>query len=332
MFYPFDHSIFSFLPFLSLLTMGIVEGGGGSPDGGQPAGDPPPAAPAPEAPAAPVAETDPYKLLDALDGDVRTQQILERRRKWSPEDRAAADAMTNTIVQKRLAQYAKKFEGMKYGDKDVEARLAEAKAQWLKENGVQAGPDPDTQAMLDKFPAEQRTTVQAILDHQGKEAAKLRQELDGIRKPLQEREQAEQLQAFKLQLEQTAKEIIEKVPTADPYTIVDLLRANAQKPPEEQLTQEEIIATAQEIEDERFDTQLPARLTAKDEKTTNLLMTTLMDGAKKNEPWAAELMATMLSKYEEAKRGIPAGDRAAQQPKPGQPVKKWNADEARLGL
>jgi len=282
-----------------------------------------------------AAVPDHYKLFtDIPDGDERYRKALEVRRTADPAIRAAFDTMTQHIVGSRLTQQGKKFEGKLYGEADVQAKvneaLAKAKADFERANpaatdkeveeylaGIDETQRPNVSKLVQLFTGKLSKAEQRIADFEAKENDKAQQATT-----------AEQNKAFM----EAAGKIHEKIPTVDPLTIVDVLRQNAAKPEGERMSEPEIMALMQEIEDERFSSLLPARLRTGDGPTGELLTKTVLDGVAANEPWASELVTKLLDGYEEAKRRAPAGERPGLPGNAGTAAPgKWDPDEARRG-
>jgi hypothetical protein len=339
----------AFLPFMGMLTMSIGEDGGGSTDGGN--GDEPPAAPAAQPAAEPAKEPaapaqvpdDPYKIFEGLEGDEAFNKAMAIRRqpdKHKPgEIKAAYDTLTNRTVQARLDRMAKKYEGRKYGDQDLEAKIAEARKQWEKERPAvpeQKETDPEIQEYLDSFTdPQQRADIAKLLEFQdkklGRENKALRDELAKVRAPIEEAMTSAQKRARDERLQADADAILAKVKTVDPFTVVEILEKNEKLPEDQRMTTEEMIALATQVEDERFTHLLPARLQAEDAPTIALLKDTVMSAVKANKAWASELLNDLIASYEEAKRGAPAPDRGGA-PKPAQPqTAKWDPHEVMRG-
>ena len=323
----------------SILKPLMNEHGHVAPEASTDAPPAPPAAPepaaAPEPPATPASD-DPYELFKGIDPDEGFTKAQLVRRQASPEVRAAMDYLTSRTIQSRLGRVEKKYEGRKYGDKDIEARLAEAKTQWEKEHPAPAAKevDPDRQAYLDSFTdPQQRADIEKMLELQDRKTAKteqaLREELAKIKGPIDQARTNAETRERDERLQGQADQILEKVPHVDPFTVTDVLKKNEDLPEDQRMETEEMISLINEVEDARFNHILPMRLMAKDAPTLALLDKAVMEGVKKNEPWATELMNKLIASFEEAKRGVPPAERPGA-PKPTQPAgtDKWDPDEA----
>jgi hypothetical protein len=336
----------AFLPFLGMLTMNFAEDGGGSADGNagaEPPATPPAAEPAKE-PAAPApVPDDPYKIFDGLEGDDAFNKAMAIRRqpdKYKPAElKAAYDTLTSRTVQARLDRMAKKYEGRKYGDQDLETKLTEARKQWEKEHPAapaQKETDPEIEEYLNSFTdPQQRADIAKLLEIQdkklGRENKSLRDELAKVRAPIEEAMSYADKKDRDDRLKADANAILEKVKTVDPFTVVEILEKNEKLPEDQRMTTEELIALATQVEDERFTHLLPARLQAEDAPTIALLKDTVMSAVKANKAWASELLNDLIASYEEAKRGAPAPDRGGA-PKPPQPQPaKWDPHEVIRG-
>ncbi len=337
----------AFLPFLGLvMSFAGDDAGGGSGDGAEPPVAPvadPPAEPAKQPAAAAQVSDDPYKLFEGLEGDEAFNKAMAIRRqpdKHKPAElKAAFDTLTNRTIQARLDRMAKKYEGRKYGDQELEAKLADARKQWEKEHPAapaQKETDPEIEEYLNSFTdPQQRADIAKLLEFQdkklGKENKALRDELAKVRAPIEEAMTSAQKRARDERLQADADAILEKVPTIDPFTIVDVLEKNEKLSEDQRMTTEEIIALATQIEDERFNHLLPVRLEAQDAPTIALLKDTVLNAVKANKAWASELLNDLISSYEEAKRGAPAPDRGGT-PKPATTqTAKWDPHEVMRG-
>jgi hypothetical protein len=288
-------------------------------------------------PVKPKEDDDPYTLYKELPDDAAVREAQKIRRdpsKYTPKQvRAAFDTLTNHVVRQRLERAKTADQGKKYGDEDLQKLLADKEAEYKAKYEPQQS-DKDFEKEIEGYDEATQEAMRKQRNFYRKELDGLRKEFQGIREPIEraktEAERNRLMNEYNQTVERIQKAVGEHI---HPFTIIDILRANKDKPEAERWTEDEIISIAQEMDDERFDQTFPKRLSGGDEPTWSAIGKELKAGIAKNDPRVVKLVGEIIDAYTNQKEKPGPEPKGTPEPRKPEVHRKgsWDPDAAMRG-